>query len=553
MAPSRVKVFLFGAIACLYASFCLSENPQKEETVFSVGHSSDKNPFSRASFLSRVSNLMWTNTEKTYEDPVIQMFGEGDENEKIDLLLPGQELNGEQASSFWAAKPPLEQYTPTQSPSSTSPSLAPPSPVPNLPPLVAPTPSSSAQSPSPLPPSASIAPTVPLSPSISPSSTHAPSPTSFPPSTAPSSTPYPFPPSPITPSPYLPPPIFPPSVSPTINPPSILPPILPPPIFPPSVSPPINPPSVLPPIFPPFPSMSPPTFPPSASPSPHVSPPILPPFSSPSPSLPPPIFPPLPPQPPSQSPSPSSSPTPSPVPTSLSPSPTPSVTPPQPSPLPTPTPSPFPTPSSPIPSPSPSPTPSSPTASPPTPIPSPVPTPSKISILTNLIVLNGASLVPDFNPFVFSYKVSFDPNVRRFLVVAYLPEDDEDYKNLLLHIESVPLKSGEKSPPLKLGKRGETVTFHIYVRAVNHAPTTYVLSVTREAGYEGLGTVAIIFVVLACIVGALILMVLGYAAYFYARTGRMPQLRDFPFFRGRHSSLYTPLIASGVTNDDDRL
>ncbi|KAH9323030.1 hypothetical protein KI387_017669, partial [Taxus chinensis] len=513
MGISRDKVILILGTACLCMSICLSEYPQEKETLSSVGLSSGENPSSRGTFFSWLFN---PNAGKRYDDPLIHIFGEGGDNEHIDLLLPTQRQDGEKVSSLFAPEPPLNPYSPSQSPSPTFPSLAPtipPIPVPISPPFVAPTPSPGAQSPSSLPSPAPIS----ISPSPSPSPsppTSSPAPASYP-SVTPASTPSPIKPPSPTPSPTLSPsPIFPPSVSPAIFPPS-------PSVSPPSFSP---SPSVSPPTFPPSsspsPSVSPPTFPPSSSPSPSVSPPTFPPSSAPSPSAGPPVFPP---HPPSQSPSPS----PFPAPTSPSPSPTPSGTPS----------------SQPLPSPSPTPTP---------PTPSPTPIPPKISILTNLTVSNGAKLVPDFNPFVFNYTVSFGSKVRRFHVTAFLPEDQEGYKYSSLYIESIPLKSGKESPPLKLGKRGETVTFHIDVRAINHDPSTYVLSATREHHHKGLGTVAIVFVVLACILGAMILLVLGYAAYVYARTGRTPQLRDFQFFGERESSIYTPLIASGVTNDASR-
>ena len=62
-----------------------------------------------------------------------------------------------------------------------------------------------------------------------------------------------------------------------------------------------------------------------------------------------------------------------------------------------------------------------------------------------------------------------------------------------------------------------------------------------EASRKGLGTVAIVFVVLACIVGAVTLLVLGFATYMYVQTGRMPRLSDFQRPKVRES-LYTPLI-----------
>nr|ADE77422.1 unknown [Picea sitchensis] len=43
-------------------------------------------------------------------------------------------------------------------------------------------------------------------------------------------------------------------------------------------------------------------------------------------------------------------------------------------------------------------------------------------------------------------------------------------------------------------------------------------------------------------VGAVILLVLGYAIYIYVRTGRLPRLSDFQHPKERES-LYTPLIS----------
>ena len=62
-----------------------------------------------------------------------------------------------------------------------------------------------------------------------------------------------------------------------------------------------------------------------------------------------------------------------------------------------------------------------------------------------------------------------------------------------------------------------------------------------EASRKGLGTVAIVFVVLACIVGAVILLVLGYATYMYVQTRIIPRLSDFQCPKVRES-LYTPFI-----------
>lgn len=134
-------------------------------------------------------------------------------------------------------------------------------------------------------------------------------------------------------------------------------------------------------------------------------------------------------------------------------------------------------------------------------------------------------------------------------MIAYLPEEKQDYS---LYIDSIPLETGKRSPLLHLGKKGETVTFHIFVRAINHNPSTYTLSVTREASHKGIGIVAIVFVVLACIVGAVILLVLGYAIYKYVQTGRMPRLSDFQRPKVRES-LYTPLITAEASRAAGRL
>ena len=73
-----------------------------------------------------------------------------------------------------------------------------------------------------------------------------------------------------------------------------------------------------------------------------------------------------------------------------------------------------------------------------------------------------------------------------------------------------------------------------------------------EASRKGLGTVAIVFVVLARIVGAVIILVLGFATYMYVQTGRMPQLGDFQRPKVRES-LYTPLITTETSHVAGRL
>lgn len=170
-------------------------------------------------------------------------------------------------------------------------------------------------------------------------------------------------------------------------------------------------------------------------------------------------------------------------------------------------------------------------------------------MLANLTISNGAKLVPQFEPSIFNYTASVGSRVRRFHVIAYLPEDKEDYS---LYIDSIPLETGKRSPPLHLGKKGETVTFHIFVTTINHDPSTYTLSVTRETSHKGLGTVAIIFVVLACIIGAVILLILGYATYIYVLTGRLPRLSDFQHPKERES-LYTPLVTAEASGAVGRL
>eukprot|EP01018_Ginkgo_biloba_P011062 Gb_41642 [translate_table: standard] len=143
----------------------------------------------------------------------------------------------------------------------------------------------------------------------------------------------------------------------------------------------------------------------------------------------------------------------------------------------------------------------------------------------------------------------------------------KDYKNYSLNIDSVPIKSGKESPPLKLGSKGETVTFHIFVTAINHIPSTYVLSATRakhgcirtcsytaklrgvtntlkfvETSGKTRGAGATVLIIIAIIVGALVVLLLGYAAFVYARTGRMIEFRDFNV--SRRGDLFTPLVAS---------
>ena len=62
-----------------------------------------------------------------------------------------------------------------------------------------------------------------------------------------------------------------------------------------------------------------------------------------------------------------------------------------------------------------------------------------------------------------------------------------------------------------------------------------------EGNRKGLGMVSIVFVGLACIVGAVLFLFLGYATYMYVQTRIIPRLSDFQCPKVRES-LYTPLI-----------
>ncbi|KAH9322199.1 hypothetical protein KI387_016838, partial [Taxus chinensis] len=99
--------------------------------------------------------------------------------------------------------------------------------------------------------------------------------------------------------------------------------------------------------------------------------------------------------------------------------------------------------------------------------------------LTNLSISQGpGKLVPHFNHLVFNYSAILAPHVTKFTITLYLPQQQVD-KHYAASIDSMPLKSGVESPLLKLGKRGETITYQIFVTAINHRPSMYLLLARR--------------------------------------------------------------------------
>lgn len=207
-----------------------------------------------------------------------------------------------------------------------------------------------------------------------------------------------------------------------------------------------------------------------------------------------------------------------------------------------------PSPPSPAPQPEPPPPTSIPTPSPPPPPPfSPF---IPVARLINLTASNGGKLVPDFNELVFNYAVVLGPRVRHFTLTVYFTEE-EGGSYYSANIDSIPLKSGMESPLLRLGKRGEDVTFHIFVTAINHRPAMYLIVAKREIhGWRGI--IEKIVLVLAIIAGSIFGWLLCYMAYVYVYTKRIAGLGAFQCFKQRWESVYQPLTRSEASNASER-
>lgn len=194
--------------------------------------------------------------------------------------------------------------------------------------------------------------------------------------------------------------------------------------------------------------------------------------------------------------------------------------------------------------------------SPPPPPPLPPPPPPiapfiPVARLVNLTPSNGGKLVPDFNELVFNYEVILGPRVRQFTLTVYFPEEEGD-NYYSANIDSIPLKSGMESPLLRLGKRGEDVTFHIFVTAINHRPAMYVIVAKREIhGWKEI--IEKIVLALAIIAASIVGWLLCYLAYVYFYTKRIVGLGAFQCFKQRFERAYQPLTSSESSNSSGRL
>lgn len=187
--------------------------------------------------------------------------------------------------------------------------------------------------------------------------------------------------------------------------------------------------------------------------------------------------------------------------------------------------------------------------SPPPPLPPPPPPIAPfipVARLVNLTASNGGKLVPDFNELVFNYDVILGSRVRQFTLAVYFPEEEgDDYYSA--NIDSIPLKSGMESPLLRLGKRGEDVTFHIFVTAINHRPAMYVIMAKREIhGWKEI--IEKIVLALAIISASIVGWLLCYMAYVYFYTKRIVGLGTFQCFKQRFERAYQPLASSESSN-----
>lgn len=199
------------------------------------------------------------------------------------------------------------------------------------------------------------------------------------------------------------------------------------------------------------------------------------------------------------------------------------------------------------------PQPEPPPPSPPSPLPPPPPPlPPFIPVarLINLTASNGGKLVPDFNELVFNYTVILGPRVRRFTLTVYFPEEEGD-NYYSANLDSMPLKSGMESPLLRLGKKGEDVTFHIFVTAINHRPVMYLIVAKREI-HEWREIIEKILLALAIIAGSIVAWLLCYLAYVYVYTKRIVGLGAFRCFKQRCESAYQPLTTSEGSNSSER-